>query len=124
MAQEVVLDRRASIGDAEEEIWWVDRDLMGRTVDVDVDEGTVLDGNFGMMGHLVKAHRYPVRLVHSYVEMRADAWAGDRSREVVGMDIGMVLDYGCRRHSAGVAEPAGNKTKMVRGAHMAVVGSS
>jgi len=40
------------------------------------------------------------------------------------MGIGMVLDYGCRRHSAREAEPAGSKTKMVRGAHMAVVDSS
>ena len=92
------MDRRASIGDAEEEIWWVSKDLTGKGVDVDVDLDTVLDENFGMMGHLVKAHRYPARLVHSYAGMRADAWAGDRSHEVVGMCI---------------------KTKMIRGAHMA-----
>jgi hypothetical protein len=49
MVQEVALDKRASIGDAEEEIWWADRDLTGKGVDVDLD--TVLDGNFGMMGH-------------------------------------------------------------------------
>ena len=71
----------------------------------------------------MKAHGYLARLVHSYVGMRADAWAGDRSHEVVGMGIGMVY-YGCRRHSAREAEPAGSKTKMVRGAHMAVVDSS
>lgn len=121
MAQEVALDRSGSIEGGEEEIWWVDRDLTGKAVDV--DEGTVLDGNFGMMGHLAKAHRYPARPVHSYVGMRADAWAGDRSCEVVGKGIGMVLDYGCRRHT-GVAEPAGNKAKMVRGAHKAIVDSS
>jgi len=71
MAQEVGLDRRASIGDAEEEIWWVGKDLTGKGVDVDVDLDTVLDENFGM--NLVKAHMYPARLVHSYVGMRADA---------------------------------------------------
>ena len=46
MVQEVGLDRRASIGDAEEEIWWVGKYLTEKGVDVDLD--TVLDGNFGM----------------------------------------------------------------------------
>ena len=51
MTQEVVLDGRASIGDGEEEIWWVGKDLSGKGVDVDLD--TVQDGNFGMMGLVI-----------------------------------------------------------------------
>lgn len=92
-----------------------------KAVGADEDGGTILGGNSGMIGHLVKVRKTLARPDQSYAGRQVDALADDHSHEVGGMCIGMVLDYGCHKHSAGVAEP-GNKT-MVQGAHKAVVDS-
>jgi hypothetical protein len=67
MAQKVASGRRANIGD----ISRADRDLM----EIDADVDTVLNENFGMMGHLAKVYTL-VRPAHLCGGMRGDASTG------------------------------------------------
>lgn len=120
MAQEVASHRMVDIESVVEDI--SDRDLKESVAGVGEDgrAGRPLGGNFGMMGHHVRVRTSLVRSAHLYVGMGVDALPDDRSCVEGGIGIGMMLDYGFRKHSGGVTGAAGNMT-MVR--HMVVVDS-
>jgi hypothetical protein len=119
MAQEFASHRMVDIGGVVEDT--SDRDLKESVAGVggDAGVGKPLGGNFGMMGHHVRV-RSLVRSAHLSEGMGVDALPDDRSCVEVGIGIGMVLDYGFRKHSGGVAGVADN---MTMGRRMVVVDS-